>query len=637
MNMLTSLKSLLRPGIAPASARSGDPATGDGPDFATLMQDSRTLSPPSAAKGSSNPSPAQPAPAEPASPAFESSALPVSVHPAPPASAPLPSPPQGAADAVPAAPLGVPAPAPRGSLPSAEDAAIAAPSETSPQQVSVAPLPLPSAPSGQAPAAADAPPVKQGRPARLPEAAPATPALPPADDDIPAAEASSHEMEGETAKTPAVDATVTGPASPFAPAPIPVAVAPPIVVAQTPQPSPAIAGMEASTSPVTGAARPAAIMAQAPAMPPVETPRGPSVGEQPTLAPSLPAARAPVANGASQPLSPDTPLPVMVAASTETPPSAPVLPVAVAPSAPIPPKATQSVPLPNAVADPAASEALDQARPAPSPEASEIAALPRRSMTEVMSLLQLARDQLHKREGDAGTSVADRAIDMPARSHATPEAVPTPPILSPAAAPPSPVQAMTALPTVDLSATLGAQVVDMGVSGQWIDGLARDIARFSADGARSHFQIDAGRLGPVQVDIRQSADGAAVSLTVASDIAEQALRQESDRLRGDPALSAVRIADMKIERGHVVAEASRTDSGNHPGSQQSSGQQGQGGWTAQGQQQGWSQSSAQSQMQGRGQGRDNFGSGAKAQGDAVVLHSEQVGVNAADLPRARYA
>lgn len=600
MNMLTSLKALLLPGIAPASARTGSPETGDGPDFAMLMQDA----------------------APPPSPAPQKSAPPTT---APPASAPLSSPPRRASAPVPAAPLGIPAPVPGGSSPLAEDEGRTPPSDTLPEPVQAAPLPLPSALSEEAPVVADAVPVKQARPAPCPETATAIQASPPADGDIP--QSVSHDEESDMAEPSADDAVVTVPATPLALAPTPAAVAPPSVV-QTPPPSPATATKDATTPPVTGSARPAPDMTEALAMPTVDTPQGASVVEQPTLSPALPAPRAPGSNGASQPLSPDAPPPVMVTAPAAATPSVSALPVATA----------EPAPPPSAIAPPATtSEAPHPASPAPVLETSQAAALPRRSMTEVMSLLQLARDQLQKQESDAGAPVADRAPDVPTGRHATPEAVATTPILSPTAAPPSPVQAMTAFPTVDLSATLGAQVVDMGVSGQWIDGLARDIARFSADGAQSRFQIEAGQLGPVQVDIRQGTDGAAVSLTVASDIAEQALRQESDRMRNDPALSAIRVADMKIERGHVVSETARADGGNHPSSQQSSGQQGQGGWTPQGQQHGWSQSSAQSHMQGRGQGRDNFGSGAKAQGDAVVLQSEQAGGNAADLPRARYA
>jgi len=200
------------------------------------------------------------------------------------------------------------------------------------------------------------------------------------------------------------------------------------------------------------------------------------------------------------------------------------------------------------------------------------------------------------------------------------------------------------MPTIDVGASLGAQVVDMGVSGQWIDGLARDIAGLAQHGAHGRFQINASQLGPVQVDIRQGADGAAVSLTVANEAAEIALKQDSDRLRLDAGLAAVRIADVKIERAPHVAEAARPDgagqSGNQQSGQQQPGQQSssQGsasGWQGAGQ--GAGQGMAQSERQGQWQARENIASGLKASPDRAVINQKDAGDGAGDARRARYA
>ena len=178
----------------------------------------------------------------------------------------------------------------------------------------------------------------------------------------------------------------------------------------------------------------------------------------------------------------------------------------------------------------------------------------------------------------------------------------------------------------------------MGVSGQWIDSLARDIAGLSANGAQGRFQISSDQLGPIDVSIRQGIDGAAVSLTVSSDIAEAALRQDSDRLRLDAALSAVRISEMKIERAPHVGDAARSD----PSSQQQPSQQQQGqhngpsaNWQGAGQ--GIGQGMGQSQQQGRWQQRENIALAHKAGGDPAVLNHEQTGDTASQAIRARYA
>lgn len=241
---------------------------------------------------------------------------------------------------------------------------------------------------------------------------------------------------------------------------------------------------------------------------------------------------------------------------------------------------------------------------------------------EAAALLRMVRDHVETGGTDAVEHSASASVQggesLPVA--ATPAAI-VPSIPQVAQSVPAPMA------TVDLSASLGAQVVDIGVSGQWIDGLAREIAGLSAHGARGRFQIDAAQLGPIQVDIRQSADGAAVSLTVASDLAEQALRQDSDRLKLDAGLSAVRISEVRVERA-PAAESARND-----GAGPQSSPQGQGQSSGQAQ----AQAQAQSHPHGRGRARENIVLPHKGSGDAAVLNHEQGGATATDLPRARYA
>ncbi|MDH2150546.1 flagellar hook-length control protein FliK [Sphingobium yanoikuyae] len=282
--------------------------------------------------------------------------------------------------------------------------------------------------------------------------------------------------------------------------------------------------------------------------------------------------------------------------------------------------------------------------------AAPVAAKPAKA--EALSLLQLVRDHMNRRatpvrdSADAATPVSDPTPDKAAAAvdplvaatpaaphHGSEVSVPQ------AATPQTPSLTPAAMPTVDLSASLGQQVVDMGVSGQWIDGLARDIAGLSANGAQGRFQINADQLGPIQVDIRQDGDGAAVSLTVASEAAEMALRQDSDRLKLDAGLAAVRIHEVKIERAPHVAEAAKADANGQTGSQ-SNGQQGnasqqQGAWQGAGQMAG--QSMGQSSSQGRWQGHENNGLGHKAGSDPAVLNHGDTGDSAGDVRRARYA
>ncbi|MFC3442659.1 flagellar hook-length control protein FliK [Sphingobium rhizovicinum] len=338
-----------------------------------------------------------------------------------------------------------------------------------------------------------------------------------------------------------------------------------------------------------------------------------------------PIAVAPVAPVAPAPIPPAPVVAADAPVSADAPAAPVVAPTAVA--ATILPETPDAAPAAVAIATPAEE---------PAPARTERTAKPVKA--EAVSLLQLVRDHMKARPAAATSETRAVAPDAPAAGDAiAAPAASAQPTLAPTAAPQSvaaqPILAPT--PSADLSASLGAQVVDMGVSGQWIDGLARDIAGLSANGAQGRFQINADQLGPVQVDIRHGSDGATVSLTVATEAAEIALRQDSDRLKQDASLSAVRISEVKVERAPHVADASRADSTGNQTQSQSQSQGQNGGWQGAGQNLG--QSSAQSHMQGRGQSRENTAFGHKGSSEAVVLNHEQAGDMSGDLPRARYA
>ncbi|BAI97912.1 hypothetical protein Sj15T_23220 [Sphingobium sp. TA15] len=299
-------------------------------------------------------------------------------------------------------------------------------------------------------------------------------------------------------------------------------------------------------------------------------------------------------------------------------------------------------PVQPAVAAPAAS--ADHAKgPVADPASDRI---PMKS--EALALLQLVRDQVAARQpgtpvrageplaarvktGSAATPV--EAAPTHSAQHNPVDAVSQMPLAQPASAPSIPP--VVAPQPVDLSASLGAQIVDMGVSGQWIDGLAREIAGLSANGAQGRFQINADQLGAVQVDIRQGSEGAAVSLTVASEAAEMALRQDSDRLRIDAGLSAVRIAEVKIERMPHVAEAAKADSANQQQSSQQQGSQGANAWANNGHN--MAQSQGQAQGQGRWRPQENSAFAAKNSGDPAVLNHDELRHAGNPAARARYA
>lgn len=303
-------------------------------------------------------------------------------------------------------------------------------------------------------------------------------------------------------------------------------------------------------------------------------------------------------------------------------------------------------PAPVMIADPvddavepagAALPAISALMPQPDVAAQEASASPpdrqppvvKTITAEAVSLLQLVRDHMTSRaasrQATEGVQSPDTDMDgaVPLAFAPQADSVAAPAPISLPVQPAALAPALPTAPVADLSASLGAQVVDMGVSGQWIDSLARDIAGLSANGAQGRFQINADTLGPIQVDIQQGDKGATVALTVATDLAEQALRQDGDRLRLDAGLAAVKISEVKIERAPAATDAARPDLP----SQNPSGQH----------QQQAGQPAFQGQGQGRWQARENIAQSHKAADDAAVLNHAEAGDNTRDAVRARYA
>ncbi len=135
-----------------------------------------------------------------------------------------------------------------------------------------------------------------------------------------------------------------------------------------------------------------------------------------------------------------------------------------------------------------------------------------------------------------------------------------------------------ALAAADTGAMLGEQVIDMGVEGQWIDRMAREIADISAGTGRATFTLNPENLGRLQVDILQRDDGADVRLIADTDEAAAALGQGRQQLQQDARLQAVRIHDVQVERAPV--ERGQPDSGSlfargQAMGQEMAGQQGQ--------------------------------------------------------------
>ncbi len=129
--------------------------------------------------------------------------------------------------------------------------------------------------------------------------------------------------------------------------------------------------------------------------------------------------------------------------------------------------------------------------------------------------------------------------------------------------------AASAAPALNLAGALDQQVLDLGVSGQWIEDIARTIASVAANPGQGSFRLASEALGAVRVDITPGTRGSDVVMTVDNDAAHAALAQDRQRLVQDAQLASVRLGDVRIDRIAPMADAHRGDMGN--GGQQGNG------------------------------------------------------------------
>jgi hypothetical protein len=168
---------------------------------------------------------------------------------------------------------------------------------------------------------------------------------------------------------------------------------------------------------------------------------------------------------------------------------------------------------------------------------------------EATALLRLLSGHAQTGEKGKGANIRGDSLSDTTSLTLTPAAGPVAPMgHSPAAASP-----------VELSASLGQQVINMSSGGQWIDGLAKEIATLAAGSGQGTFRLSPENLGPMRVDVRNGSTGAEVRLTVETEAAKIALDKDSDRLKDDSRLSAIRIADVTVERIQRIAEPARSE------------------------------------------------------------------------------
>lgn len=191
----------------------------------------------------------------------------------------------------------------------------------------------------------------------------------------------------------------------------------------------------------------------------------------------------------------------------------------------------------------------------------------------------------------------------------------------------------------NLSVSLGQQVIDMGVTGQWLDRISQQIASVSNGQGRGSFRLESDAMGPMRVDLTPGTNGLSVRMSVESEAAAVVLTRDSGRLMQDAQLSAVRIAEVRVDHVAHVGEATRSEMGNG----QNQGQNASGnGSLANMNQNASQQRGSAAAMAGQDMGRGSSQASPKAEGGRTVSAETGMDENAtasgtSGARRARYA
>ena len=92
--------------------------------------------------------------------------------------------------------------------------------------------------------------------------------------------------------------------------------------------------------------------------------------------------------------------------------------------------------------------------------------------------------------------------------------------------------------------------LDLASDDQWLDRLARDIARAGASDEPLRFRLHPQTLGHLQVELTQSDRGATVRLTVETEAARNILADAQPRLAAEARAQGVRLADTEVDLRH---------------------------------------------------------------------------------------
>ena len=91
--------------------------------------------------------------------------------------------------------------------------------------------------------------------------------------------------------------------------------------------------------------------------------------------------------------------------------------------------------------------------------------------------------------------------------------------------------------------------LDVSADGEWLDSLARDIARSAGEGGTLRFKLNPENLGSLRVEITPQANGSAVRLTAETDTARAIIAEAQPRLVAEAKANGLRISETHVDLG----------------------------------------------------------------------------------------
>jgi flagellar hook-length control protein FliK len=124
---------------------------------------------------------------------------------------------------------------------------------------------------------------------------------------------------------------------------------------------------------------------------------------------------------------------------------------------------------------------------------------------------------------------------------------------------PTPVEAPVELDTAEL---VIERQLDLASGDEWLDDLARDIARTAGNEGSLKFRLNPEHLGSLKVELMPDRGGTAVRLTAETDAARAIIADAQPRLIAEARAQGLRISEAHVDLGQPGGDP-RRDAGDH--------------------------------------------------------------------------